>query len=1042
MIKWLSEDPTKKFVIEHTGYLRPFYQQATADDKQKLKKMIKSKRIEILNFGSISSHDEAAPYYQDMLTNYRAGFTWLKHSGILPDGQELKDSTCLKVDSFGHGITTIKLQFGLGAKQSIIGRADSVEKAGRAYENALTFQWKYTQNELSKASKKLKEPAKPQFMLTNLLYQHYSAPSRLRQVKRHLNPLGYRFAYNIERCVQAAKQLAEFADYFKDRQVLSLLGDDFIYQNHNNYFDSSDPFILFVNSQNKTGTMRGVYVKYSTPREYFDTVRKKFENEKNDDFERRRGIRGGKNRDFYPYTNRVSSYFNTGGTWTGFFTAHSWFKKRYKEYSRTARVLKTVLSRYLATRLWLKTAQKSEEVEKVKKLDSALRELEWWVGVLTHHDAITGTSTKVVMFDYLQNVKKRADLLLKEMHKDTGTLEPEICGRECFLDDSKLKKGVANVFLVSPLNSRFGDFGPYYNFLMRERADSDYSWALVDQKGVEVDSRLECEKKSPVILFNKLNGRIRTKDTLMKIIQEDGRAQCVSEHLLPADNTDPQIYHQKKKKIKNSEKSKKSKEKPQKTGLKYTAIYAKELEIVDEHNQTSKIVIKYSEDRKKIQLIKKGFGLEYGLLTHTGRRSYGQYEVDGPYINSFENQTPDILELYNLRYREEKDHYVVLVDEFENGYGSIRLKIFKNWLNHLNAETPKSTESGPSNGSQPSKYIKGVYGVEFYYHFNNPSLSKRQRESIEIFGFYKPIGFTTLNKFKTDSNGLDMVERLFRIKSDRYRETPFLKENNIFPMTAFLTASNAFHKDRREAMGVFVDRACGGVVTSTGVFEIQLLKMTQVQDHKGMMEKVVEEVELRMKHVVLFTSGSGEEGVMRGLRRLQIRAENWAIFLKQKIGYESSKLVEELQRSPLGAYGAGNGRVWDDVFGDLISGNVQVNLDYELFEGGKWGRSVEGEGKGAGNGLGLRIYVTLVNLNDFEQRLVSGLGERVKRLLIAGIGESGKGLKQLRLSGKQIRLNFNKAPLKEKRLFWAKNDILKKVVLQPLEVKAIVIENK
>lgn len=137
MITELKDSKEKRYVIGNIGYLIRFFEEEREFEKiSVLKKMIKSGQIEILNW-SVSSHDEACTYFEDMIRNFQTGFKWLKDKkidvGKKPQGW--------MIDSFGHSLTSSYISKLTGADNLVIARMDDLEKKMRFKEKNLIFNW-------------------------------------------------------------------------------------------------------------------------------------------------------------------------------------------------------------------------------------------------------------------------------------------------------------------------------------------------------------------------------------------------------------------------------------------------------------------------------------------------------------------------------------------------------------------------------------------------------------------------------------------------------------------------------------------------------------------------------------------------------------------------------------------------------------------------------------------------------------------------------------------------------------------------------------
>lgn len=93
-----------------------------------------------------------------------------------------------------------------------------------------------------------------------------------------------------------------------------------------------------------------------------------------------------KNHDFMPYAKEHNNY------WSGFFTSRPGLKKQVKDYSSLFHSQQKLYARQMID-------QKSTN-ELIKRVKDAAYNMEDILTVLTHHDAISGTSFQYVAQDY------------------------------------------------------------------------------------------------------------------------------------------------------------------------------------------------------------------------------------------------------------------------------------------------------------------------------------------------------------------------------------------------------------------------------------------------------------------------------------------------------------------------------------------------------------------------------------------------------------------------------------------------------------------
>lgn len=118
-----------------------------------------------------------------------------------------------------------------------------------------------------------------------------------------------------------------------------------------------------------------------------------------------------KNDDFFPYASDVSDY------WTGYFTSRVNSKYLIKE---TGRFLQTVRS--LFTHMDMSQQMDNSTKQVYKK---ALFDLEHMMGIVQHHDAVSGTEREAVNGDYSRILTKARDevyqLLLNLFKKEANS---------------------------------------------------------------------------------------------------------------------------------------------------------------------------------------------------------------------------------------------------------------------------------------------------------------------------------------------------------------------------------------------------------------------------------------------------------------------------------------------------------------------------------------------------------------------------------------------------------------------------------------------
>ena len=184
------------------------------------------------------------------------------------------------------------------------------------------------------------------------------------------------------------KYIKKLRKEYRTNNLLVPYGGDFTFQNPLNIFNNLDKVIQYMNRNYKN-----INVFYSTPNEYFQAIHKT-----NTKFPT-------KYDDFLPYADKPHL------VWSGFFTSRPTLKMQVRHTSSELYSEAFCLALdYLANG---------------KDTYTAFKTLFDEMGVLQHHDAITGTSKQHVADDYRQRLSLASattkDQFLKSFKRLSGT---------------------------------------------------------------------------------------------------------------------------------------------------------------------------------------------------------------------------------------------------------------------------------------------------------------------------------------------------------------------------------------------------------------------------------------------------------------------------------------------------------------------------------------------------------------------------------------------------------------------------------------------
>ncbi|KAI5636838.1 alpha mannosidase middle domain-containing protein [Phthorimaea operculella] len=159
--------------------------------------------------------------------------------------------------------------------------------------------------------------------------------------------------------------VANMSKAYRSNNILVTMGDDFNYQDATVWFDNLDKLIVYTNMKAGKEGLK-VHLFYSTPQCYLKAVK-----DSNPTLPTKQD-------DFFPYASEPKNY------WTGYYTSRPTTKYFERETNR-----------------YLQMAKQMQVLADLEKHNMfVLNELKGAVGIMQHHDAITGTEQQHVAHDY------------------------------------------------------------------------------------------------------------------------------------------------------------------------------------------------------------------------------------------------------------------------------------------------------------------------------------------------------------------------------------------------------------------------------------------------------------------------------------------------------------------------------------------------------------------------------------------------------------------------------------------------------------------
>ena len=367
----LANDPAKRFVYVEMAFFYRWWNQQNDNIKQLVRTLINEGRLEFV-IGAWCMNDEATPYYTDMIDQQTLGFKFI----LKEFGECARPRSAWQIDPFGHSREQASLFAQFGFDGLFHGRIDYQDFDFRGETKTREFLWQ--------ASENLGKPAQ---LFTGILPNGYNPPPGFCfDIYCNDDPImddPTLEDYNVDKKVNDFIQytMNQYSQY-KTNSLIMTMGSDFQYSNAHLWFKNLDKLIHYVNLKQVTNNSK-INIFYSTPACYLYAL-----NQENQTWTV-------KYDDFFPYAHRPHSF------WTGYFTSRA----ALKYYVRRA-------SNYL---------QSFRKLGSFNKGTNPFDSLERAIGVVQHHDGVSGTERQHVAYDYAKRLAIGVDTALSNLFNFTLT---------------------------------------------------------------------------------------------------------------------------------------------------------------------------------------------------------------------------------------------------------------------------------------------------------------------------------------------------------------------------------------------------------------------------------------------------------------------------------------------------------------------------------------------------------------------------------------------------------------------------------------------
>lgn len=307
-------------------------------------------------------HDEACTHHDDMMNNMMIGHEWIAQEF----GDYAKPHVGWHIDPFGHSNGNPRLFAEMGFDSWFFARIDYEDKAEREANQSMQWVWKPFSESLGDNVS----------IFTHTFHDHYHQPDGFRYDETQwsngpvvTNP--NLTTFNADEKVQSLRNyLLDMETKYKTNRLVIPWGDDFFYSNAALTFKNLERTMEYFNK-----TYSDMVLLYSTPSEYINALKADTAVEW-----------PVKYADMFPYADQKEDY------WTGYFTSRADAKKQVRQTSSNLHA-----SNKLYADKMLQQDVSDEMVSKIKANKFSMFDA---MGILQHHDAVTGTAKQAVADRY------------------------------------------------------------------------------------------------------------------------------------------------------------------------------------------------------------------------------------------------------------------------------------------------------------------------------------------------------------------------------------------------------------------------------------------------------------------------------------------------------------------------------------------------------------------------------------------------------------------------------------------------------------------
>ena len=380
----------RRFSWSETIFLSRFLKdpRTKAQQKRDLHKLLREGRFTFINGGWVM-HDESITRYDSQIQQMTHGHNFLQE---LLNGEENEESipvtirTAWQIDPFGPAAHSVNLFDWADMPFLVTNRIPQVMKEELMANQSLEFIWKVLSKNTS--------------VLVHILDHHYDCPAGFDWEKEGSPEIT---ESNVQdRSDEYMRIVQNRSTYFRSPNVFIPFGDDFRFVNATLQFKNMDRIISYV--QQHPDRYKGMTLRYSSPDDYHSALLANLVN--------RTTTTKQANNESVAATTALpiisgSPFLNY---WTGYYTQLPLLKQMVRSAELLLRTVKMTQFSQWSQSLSNPTNSRDNFLPpSVSK--ERLRQAEETVWLMQHHDAITSTSYRFVLMDYMKRLQQAYRLM-------------------------------------------------------------------------------------------------------------------------------------------------------------------------------------------------------------------------------------------------------------------------------------------------------------------------------------------------------------------------------------------------------------------------------------------------------------------------------------------------------------------------------------------------------------------------------------------------------------------------------------------------------